>query len=124
MTRERQARGAAGEAAAVGALEAAGYTVVERNYRCKAGELDVVACEDDVLCFIEVKAVRGEALGSPFERVTPHKQSQVRRAAAHYLQAKHDEPPVCRFDVVGVWMGPADVIERVEILRDAFEAPY
>ena len=125
MTTARQRRGAAGEAAAVGALEAAGYRVLARNYRCPAGELDVVARDGDVLCFVEVKALtaaeQSEDFGSPFEKVTASKQRKIARAAAHYLQAHGlDEQVVCRFDVVGVWLASDEGPQRIEVRQDAF----
>jgi putative endonuclease len=122
VTRARQARARAGEDAAVAALVAAGYTVVERNWRCPHGELDVVARQGGVLCFVEVKAVRGEGAGDPFEKVTRAKQRQVARAAAAYLQAERLGTPWCRFDVVGVWLGPDDAPVQVRIVPGAFEA--
>lgn len=121
MTRARQRRAKAGEEAAERALRDAGYEILEQNWRCPHGELDLVARQGDVLCFVEVKAVRGDGAGSPFEKVTRAKQRQVARAAAAYLQEKALGEPWCRFDVVGVWLGPDDRAVHTEILAGAFE---
>ena len=121
MTHARQGRGRLGETAAAEALTAAGYVIVERRWRCRHGELDVVARDGETWCFVEVKAVRHEAAGSPFEKVTAAKQRQIARAAAAFLQERGLGEPPCRFDVVGVWLDAGDRVARTEIRAGAFE---
>ena len=66
-----------------------GYVIVARNWRCKRGELDVVACKNGVLVVCEVKARASNAFGTPAEAVTPAKQLKVRRATADFRTSMH-----------------------------------
>jgi putative endonuclease len=122
MSRARQERGRAGESAAEAALVAAGFKILLRNYRCRVGEIDLIAREGDVLCFVEVKARGGDSRqGDPFEKVTLAKRRTIARVASLFLaQRPALARATCRFDVVGVWMGPDDAPVRTEIRRDAF----
>jgi putative endonuclease len=94
--------GRAGEALAAARLEAAGLRIVDRNWRCRDGEVDLVAAGPGLLVFCEVKTRRGNGYGSPAAAVTPAKQARLRRLAAAYLAA--GAVPACsvRFDVVAV----------------------
>lgn len=112
--------GRAGEDAAVRQLETAGYRILERNYRCRLGEVDIVARDGDFLCFVEVKARSGAAYGGPLEAVERRKQSQVRRVATYYLGRFGNEVPPCRFDAVEVWLGPGGRPERLRVVKNAF----
>jgi putative endonuclease len=101
-----------------------GYRIVARNWRCKRGELDVVACKDGVLVVCEVKARASNAFGTPAEAVTPAKQLKVRRATADFRTSLRDsnDPLLTlvknaqkvRFDVACV-LGT-----QLEILQDIF----
>jgi putative endonuclease len=115
----RQRLGRAGEDAAVDALRARGYRIVERNVRLRHGELDVVAEEAGDLVFVEVKARRSAAYGTPAEAVGPRKQRALVRLAAGYLTRRRLGERACRFDVVEVQVDPSGRV-RAEILRDAF----
>ncbi len=123
MTHARRERGQAGEAAAVAALAADGYTVLKTNWVWERGELDCIAREGDTLCFIEVKTVQGDGFGSPFEKVTLEKQRQIIRLAQVFRKRHHAMDVPCRFDVVGVWLDPGGAVAKVEIIRSAFDAP-
>ncbi len=113
--------GRAGEEAAARQLEAMRYQIVERNYRCRLGEVDIIARDgNNILCFIEVKARRTGAFGSGLEAVEGRKRAQIRRVATYYLSRFGDAPPPCRFDAVEVWLGPEGRPERVQVLRNAF----
>ncbi len=81
----RHGLGRAAEAWAAGYLERQGYTILARNWRAPGGELDIVARDGPWLVFVEVRARRGEALGSPEESVTPAKQARLARLAEAYL---------------------------------------
>jgi putative endonuclease len=108
--------GAYGERVAVRALEDAGYAVVDRNWRCRSGELDVVALRGGVVVFVEVKCRRSAAFGVPSLAVTPEKAARVRAAASSWLVARGLTEAAVRFDVVSVLRpvaGPAEV-EHVE----------
>jgi uncharacterized protein (TIGR00252 family) len=86
MTRDRLRCGAIGEDLAVAFLTARGLAVVTRNFRCAAGEIDVVARDGRTIVFCEVRTRRTAGRGSALESVTPAKQRQVCRVAAHYTQ--------------------------------------
>lgn len=105
MSRSRQL-GAIGEQVAVRHLERAGFVVLERNWRCAAGdvrgELDIVARDGEVLVLCEVKARRGELTGGPLVAVTPRKLWQLRRLAGAYLAESPVHHRQVRLDVIGV----------------------
>ena len=119
MRSPRQSLGDAGEEAAAEALRKAGYQVLDSKVRTPAGEVDLLARQGNVLCFVEVKTRTSDAFGHPAEAVTPAKQSHLRRAAALILQRMKWDGD-CRFDVVAVTKG-ADGALAVEILPDAFQ---
>lgn len=101
----RRRLGMTGERLAAEHLERLGYTIVDRNYRTRWGELDLIAHAHDRLVFVEVKTRRVSArAGSPFEAVGRRKQAQVRRMAAGWLARVSDRPHAreLRFDVIGV----------------------
>ena len=111
----RKATGRSGENIAAQHLEQQGYTILERNYRLRIGEVDIIARDGEYLVFIEVKTRRSRKFGSPFEAVDVRKQQKIVKIASAYLQGK--ERPV-RFDVVAVHLNEKDV--RVEVLKNAF----
>jgi putative endonuclease len=115
----RQRLGRAGEEAAVEALRAAGYRIVDRNVRLRRGELDVIAEEAGDLVFVEVKTRRSTTYGTPAESVGARKRHVLAQLAAGYLARRGRGDRACRFDVVEVWVDAAGR-QRVEILRDAF----
>jgi putative endonuclease len=120
----RASLGARGEAAAVAWYRDADYEVLDRNWRCAEGELDVVACSaaGDVLVFCEVKTRSSASFGSPFEAVTPAKQRRLRKLAARWLHSERRDGVrygQVRFDVAAVRSGPGGVLD-VEVLEDAF----
>jgi putative endonuclease len=114
--------GQRGEALAIDALVEAGYEIVERNFRTPIGEIDVIAREGGVLCFVEVKWRRDENMGHPAESVTPEKQRRLARTAEWYLAKRKKIGSAARFDVVAIL--EENGIPRVEIVRNAFEGPY
>jgi len=115
--------GQEGETSAVAALRRRGYDVIERNFRTPVGEIDVIAREGGVLCFVEVKWRRTADRGHPAEAVTPEKQRRLARAAQWYLSRRDGPPPICRFDVVAILESPGEG-PRVEIIPDAFRGPF
>lgn len=118
MTASRKALGRLGEELAARALVARGYRIRERNWRCPAGELDIVAGDGDVLAFVEVKTRRGRKFGTPEEAVTPAKQAKLIELAATYVQ-ESDWPGDWRIDVVAVELTPRGQLLRVEIIQNA-----
>lgn len=120
MTQARQAFGIHGEDLAVRALERAGYAVLERRYRVRAGEIDIIALDGTCLVFVEVKARHSGRFGGAALAVTPWKRRKIIAVATEYLARHRVNARACRFDVVTVAAdagGP-----RVEIIRNAFDA--
>jgi putative endonuclease len=119
----RRGLGQTWESLAERRLAAAGYVIRERNYRGLSGEIDLVAEDAGVLCFVEVKGKSGVGFGSPEEAVTLGKQRRIARVALDYLRRRRLAPSTpCRFDVVAVF-DPGDGGPSVEIHRDAFPLP-
>lgn len=110
-------RGASAETDASELLVAAGYAIVERNFRCKVGELDIIARDGEVLAFVEVRSRSDDAHGSAAEMVGRTKQRRVARVAAYYLATKSPEYEQCRFDVVAITAGEAILIKDAFRLR-------
>jgi putative endonuclease len=115
-TDERLELGRLGESLAVALLEAAGLRVVARNWRCREGEIDLIAAGPGLLVFCEVKTRRGHGYGSPAAAVTATKQARLRRLAAAYLATAPTSPCRVRFDVVAVTCarGYRPVVEHLE----------
>lgn len=110
--------GAYGERLACEYLVGLGYEVIERNWRCDEGELDIVARDGETLVFCEVKTRRSLEFGSPIEGVTPVKAARVRRLAGRWLQVHKLRAPDVRVDVVGVLRppsGPAQIEHLVGV---------
>ena len=84
-------------------LKKQGYRIVELNFCCRQGEVDIIARDKDVLVFIEVKYRRNLGRGAPEEAVTPAKQRKICRTAEYYcLRYGYGEETPCRFDVIGI----------------------
>jgi putative endonuclease len=115
----RRAVGARGEALAAARYEAAGYEVLDRNWRCREGELDLVLGGDGVVVFCEVKTRRGAGFGDPAEAVTATKQRRIRGLAARWLAEHRVRAPVVRFDVASVRLDPGTK-PRVDVITGAF----
>ncbi len=111
--------GFAGEDAAVEWLKARGYSIEKRNFRCRTGELDLVARKADILVFVEVKARGPAALSSPAEAVNAGKRARMVKAATWYLARFGSNPPACRFDVIEVLLNP-DGEPTINHIPDAF----
>ncbi len=111
-----------GEAAAARFLQEQGYTILERNFSTRHGEIDLVAREGNVLVFAEVKLRSTDRFGSPQEAVTRAKALQIGRAALDFMMKKRLTGVECRFDVVAVQPGD-DGRLKCELFRDAFVPP-
>jgi putative endonuclease len=118
MTRERQDFGLLGEQLACDELERRGYVVVDRRYRTRAGELDIVARHGDWLVFVEVKARHDVSFGPPEEAVTAQKQQRMVWMATDYLTRNGLGDVPCRFDVVAVSSDADPPV--VTVFEDAF----
>jgi putative endonuclease len=119
MPDERQRLGAEGERAAEKFLRRQRYTIVQRNYRCPSGEVDLIALDHSTLVFIEVKTRTQPGFGSPLEAVDRRKQRQIQRAAQYFLSENRLHDRNARFDVVGVWWDNGHV--QCELVKNAFE---
>jgi putative endonuclease len=119
MTKAGQAVGAYGERRAVELLVAAGMVLLDRNWRCPEGEIDIVARDGDVLVFCEVKTRRGDAYGTPAEAIVAMKARRLRRLAAQWMADHPVRPTEVRFDVVSV-LPQRRGAARVEHLKGAF----
>jgi len=101
-----------GEDVAARHLSEQGYIVLQRNWRCELGEIDIVARDGDCLVVCEVKTRRSDTFGSPLEAVTPRKLARLRQLAARWVAESGLHPPLIRIDVVAVrrpLTGPAQV---------------
>jgi putative endonuclease len=115
----RQELGKRSEDLACRELERRGYTIVERRFRTRCGELDVIARDGNVLVFVEVRSRSSGNFGTPLESVTWQKRLRLSRMAASYCCAKRLAAVPCRFDVVAV-------VERegtrtIELVKGAFD---
>lgn len=119
MTKATQAVGAYGERLAARYLIESGMAVLDRNWRCPDGEIDIIARDGDDLVFCEVKTRRGDAYGDPVDAVVPAKAARLRRLAAQWLRTSGVQPAQVRFDVVSV-LPQTRGAARVEHLRGAF----
>ena len=111
--------GKAAEAAAVKFLEARGYKILRRNYKTKFSEIDIIAKDKDVLCFIEVKARHSDMFGEPSEAVARSKQRQISKAALCYLKENNAFGRLARFDVVTLLY--TQDLPVIDLIKDAFE---
>ena len=119
MSKEKIGLGNKGEDLAAGFLRDNGYKILCRNYKTKLGEIDIVACEKDTICFIEVKARSSDKFGLGSEAVTRLKQRQVARVALSFLKEKSLLDKKARFDVISVdYSLPC---AGIDLIRNAFE---
>jgi putative endonuclease len=109
--------GRKGEDAAATLLRDQGYKILARNYRCRHGEIDIIAFEDGEYVFVEVKTRVTDEKGSGADAVTPAKQRKIVRVAQQYLVERSLDDRPCRFDVVAVTPGDKGTCE---VLRGAF----
>jgi putative endonuclease len=116
---QRQVLGKRGEDLACAELEKRGYVIVDRRFRTRCGELDIVARDGGVLVFVEVKARSGSHFGTPFESVTWKKRQRLSQMAASYLYVKRLAAVACRFDVVSILEHQGT--RTIELVRGAFD---
>jgi putative endonuclease len=115
----RRALGAAGERAVAARYEADGYEILDRNWRNRSGELDLVAGRDRVVVFCEVKTRRTDTYGAPIEAITHEKRQRLRVLAAQWLDERGGAVREVRFDVASVFVRPG-AEPSVEIVEGAF----
>ena len=122
MTAKSHRFGKKNEKLAVGFLKRRGYRIIERNFRTRMGEVDIIAADGDTIVFVEVKARRSGWYGHPKFAVTPVKQRHVSSAARAYLQETRYTGARARIDVVTVQY--AGDMPTVEHFQNAFELAY
>lgn len=119
MTDHRRMLGKTGEEAAVQYLLRHGYHILERNYRCRFGEIDLIARDGSTLTFIEVKTRRSRRFGPAASAVTAAKQRHLVKASQVYMTQTGRSTDFCRFDVLTIEMDGAT--PRIELIKNAFQ---
>ena len=100
-------------------LKSIGYTIIERNFRCKVGEIDLIARHNEDLVFVEVKSTHSPDGFDPTLQVNASKRRKLIRAAKFYITKRFPKEPNSRFDIVAVRIS---VEPHIEIIQDAFDA--
>jgi len=114
--------GKQGETLAAAYLEKEGYQIIERNYRCLFGEMDLVARDGQTIVFVEVKSRKSDCFGVPQLSVGLQKQKKLSQIALHYLEQKRFYPVMPGFDVIAIRMRPEG--PQVELIRNAFDLAF
>ncbi|MZG30409.1 MAG: YraN family protein [Nitrospinae bacterium] len=120
MTKERLQFGQEGESAALDFLKKKSYRILEKNFRSKLGEIDIIADHKGVIVFIEVKARSNHEYGHPFIALTPTKQKKIIQTAQSFLSQKRIVDKPVRFDVIAMTMDPSNTW-KIELLENAFQ---
>ena len=116
---QRKTTGSIGEKYAADFLKKKGYRVIETNYRCPRGEIDIIARQKDSLVFIEVRTKTSREFGTPEESLTATKRGHMRATAFYYLQEHEKQPKQWRIDFVAVELDPHDKPARIELFESA-----
>jgi len=121
VTQASSKLGREGEKAAIKFLKKKGYRIIDKNFRTKAGEIDIIAEQEKVLVFVEVKTRSGSRLGHPVEALTSHKQKKITGIARGFLAKYNIQDRECRFDVVSILGDPESPKNlEIELIQDAF----
>lgn len=122
---DNRSLGRLGEEIATNYLTARGFRIIERNFRCKGGEVDIIAREprDKSLIFVEVKTRNDLSYGVPQLAVTPFKQRQISKAALTWIAKNKQHDQNARFDVIAILLSD-DGLHKVEQIVNAFELAY
>ena len=111
--------GALGEEIAADHLADGGYRILERNFRTREGEIDIIAEKDGVLIFVEVRARRSHSCGTPEESVTERKKERLVALAEAYMEGRDGLPEEWRIDVMAIDLGPREEVVRLELIENA-----
>lgn len=117
----RKDTGILGEKIALRYLTEHGYEIIETNYRCREGEIDIVTRKDDCIVFVEVRAKRNRLFGMPEESVTATKKEHLRAVAHRYYENHTDLPESWRIDFVAVELTKTGQPKRVELIESAID---
>jgi putative endonuclease len=118
---KRKETGDLGEKLALNFLKKKGYKILDTNYRCPQGEIDIIARQKKDLVFIEVRAKANLAFGSPEESITPSKMRHLELAANHYLQNHTGLPPSWRIDAVVIELDSDYQLKRIDLIENALD---
>ena len=116
---KRKDTGVLGEKLARDYLKKQGYHILETNYRCPHGEIDIIARDKDFLVFTEVRTKTSLEFGSPEESITPAKKERIRATALHYQQSHDNLSRSWRLDVVAVELNKKGELSRIELIENA-----
>ncbi len=119
MTKKRISLGRRGEEIAVSYLKSLKYKIIERNYTCVFGEIDIIGRDRKTLSFIEVKTRSSTEYGHPYNVVNKRKQHQISKVALEYINKNNLQDVDARFDVIAVQISPEG--EKVELIKNAFD---
>ncbi|NNF98846.1 MAG: YraN family protein [Desulfobacteraceae bacterium] len=122
MKNHRQEFGKSSEEIATRFLKKKGYKILERNYRTRIGEIDIIARDKQTIAFVEVKARKSNQYGNPKWAVTPKKQKTISMVALQYLKSSNRIDSKARFDVVSIQS--LDQAPEIELIRNAFDLAY
>ena len=119
MRMNRQELGKLGERLARDTIKRKGYRILETNFRCRSGEIDIVAQQKDCLVFVEVRTKSNLNFGSPEESITAIKKQRLVSSAFTYIETHQDLPSLWRIDVVAIETNLEGKLKRIEIIEDA-----
>jgi len=119
---KRRDTGMLGEKLACEFLGKNGYDIVETNYRCTEGEIDIIARREDVLVFVEVRTKTSRQFGSPEESITGRKRERLRAVAEHYGQERDNLPGSWRIDVMAIQLDRNNRVKRLQHIENAVDS--
>ena len=122
MKNNNKKTGKIGEDIAIDFLKKKGYKIIERNYKCVFGEVDIVALDSGNIVFVEVKSRRSEYFGDPTDAVDLNKQKKISKIALNYLKEKRLDNHDARFDVIAIKLSPNG--NTVELIENAFDLAW
>lgn len=111
--------GELGEKEAAKHLQVNGYCIIERNFKCKLGEIDIIAKDNNTIVFTEVKTRKNNSYGTPGQAVSIKKQKKIINTALYYLKTNNKFNENVRFDIVEVWLNQG-VLKNINIIPNAF----
>jgi len=118
MLTSRQREGQKGENLSLNFLKSLGYKIIARNFRCRFGEVDIIAIENQTLIFVEVKTRSSLLFGQPYEAVNHKKLRSISKIAYYFRQINQKLPPLTRIDVISVILSQQQDVLKIEHLKD------
>lgn len=117
----RKELGSKGEDIAVRFLKKKGYKIIKRNYKCKYGEIDIIAERDNITAFIEVRTMQAEKFGIPQDFITNIKTDHISKSALNYIKEENLFDRSCRFDLMAINLSDTLSEPKIEHIENAFE---